>query len=602
MGSSGSITTYPTPNISDSIETEIVSIGAGKYTPLAYGTPYSSIEHGSFPKDLPDHILVHDAPHDNEGKLRKRIWVNSRIDQDLYNFQIDYEGDNPEYPVYTHEYIVMRDGYSPLPVLSPDPLDAAAKLVSEKLLNQTEPSELGSQFVRVIRTYQTLPGQITFAIEFPYGGQTDFPRVTTKQKIAAGGAIPLLPGSQCPVIGYQGAVLISQQITKTDNGNIDEINSTYEIIPPITNQTIGGYKVGYHGSSQDFPFIEWELLALRSTYQRADNLSACPIYGYENLVLVDEKSENDPQQSIITKAIRRYEKMPGLLMYQISYDNNDVNYPIIKTAQRKLRSTYSPGNTGTDRCPIAGYDNLVLFEQHMMPTDIFSIIEDQRVYEKSPNGIIITHDFDSEMNTVVQTTRQKIAAGAVPVIGNMVLHLEEQPIDKWRTQQIITSLRELPPNKVEFQTGRYPFPTLLTGITLQKVELTDATNSAVIWYPNTLRPLQNVPAVFKITTSFHNDRPPNVDAFVLPTRDLVFRGRSFQIAINNVLSDRISLSVTFSGDTTYGDLTEGITFEPTNPSASDYYSVIGSLQVVGCDITQLRGNIWVLQITEVVLA
>lgn len=598
----GSITTYPTPNISDSIETEVVSIGAGKYTPLAYGTPYPNVEHGAFPKDLPDHILVHDAPADNEGKYRKRIWVNSRIDQDLYNFQIDFEGNNPAYPIYSHEYIVLRDGYTPLPILSPDPLDSNAKLISERLVNQVDPQELGSQFVRIVRVYHTLPGQITFSIEFPYSGQTDFPRITTKQKVAVGNAIPLPSGSQCPVIGYQNAKLITQQIQKTDNGNIDEINGVYEIVPSELDQVGVGYTVGYHGASQDYPFVSWEFVALKDTYQRAADLSACPIAGYEALVLVDEKISSDPGQNVLYKVSRRYEKLPGLLMYQISYDNNDISYPIIKTAQRKLRGSYTPGVTGADNCPIQTYDDLVLFEQHMMPTDIFNIIEDQRIYEKNPNGIIITHDFDSELNSVVQTTRQKIAAGVVPNIGNMVLHLEEQPIDKWRTLQVITSLRELPPDKVEYQTGRYPFPTLLTGIALQKVELTSATDSAVIWYPNTLRPLQNVPAVFRITTSFHIDRPPNVDVFVLPTRDLVFRGRSFQIAINNVLSDKIALSVTFSGDTTYGDLTEGITFEPTNPTATDYYKAIGSLQVVGCDITRLRGNIWVLQTTEVVLA
>jgi hypothetical protein len=64
-----------------------------------------------------------------------------------------------------------------------------------------------------------------------------------------------------------------------------------------------------------------------------------------------------------------------------------------------------------------------------------------------------------------------------------LLTLQEQPVDRWRTQQIITTLKALPPTKVEYNTGKYAFPTLLTGIALQKVELTSETNSAVIWYP-----------------------------------------------------------------------------------------------------------------------
>ncbi len=88
----------------------------------------------------------------------------------------------------------------------------------------------------------------------------------------------------------------------------------------------------------------------------------------------------------------------------------------------------------------------------------------------------------------------------------------------------------------------------------------------------------------------------------MPTRDVVYRGRSFQIAINNVLCDEITLSAAFSGDDDYGDLTEGITFSATNPSASDYYAATGSYQVIGCDITKYRGQIYSMQITEVILA
>jgi hypothetical protein len=50
----------------------------------------------------------------------------------------------------------------------------------------------------------------------------------------------------------------------------------------------------------------------------------------------------------------------------------------------------------------------------MMPTDYYAVVEDQRVYEKSPNGMVVTHDFDPELNCFVQTTRQKIVSGQMP--------------------------------------------------------------------------------------------------------------------------------------------------------------------------------------------
>ena len=404
------------------------------------------------------------------------------------------------------------------------------------------------------------------------------------------------------IAGYQNAKLIKQAVQNTDNGNVDQIACVYEITPPLSVQTAFGYNIGYFGASKDYPAITWQFSVAKDGYIRATDLSACPIAGYEHLKLIDEKQIADPEQNIVIKVERRFERLPGLLMYQVSYDNNDILYPIIKTSQRKLRNSYVPGNAGSEICPITQYENLVLFEQHCMPTDSFSIIEDNRIYEKNPNGVITTTDFDADLNSLLTTTRQKTPSGLTPTLEALTMAFEEKPIDKYRTLQIITKLKSLPEDKVEYNTGRYPFPTLLTGIALVKVELTSATNSAVIWYPNTLRPLQNVPSVTRITTRFFTGRPSNIDIITMPTKDLVFRGRSFQIAINNVLCDEISLSVAFISDATYGDLTEGITFAATNPSASDYYRAIGSLQTIGCDIIRVRGNIWAMQITDIVLS
>jgi hypothetical protein len=122
-----------------------------------------------------------------------------------------------------------------------------------------------------------------------------------------------------------------------------------------------------------------------------------------------------------------------------------------------------------------------------------------------------------------------------------------------------------------------------------------------VWYPNTLRPIQNVPAILRITTSYHTFPPPPETIFVLPTRNLVYQGISFQFSISNVLCDTINLSVTFASDTKYGNLTENVSFAATNPSASAYYDVIGQYKVVGCDISIWRARIYVKTVTEVVL-
>ena len=68
-----------------------------------------------------------------------------------------------------------------------------------------------------------------------------------------------------------------------------------------------------------------------------------------------------------------------------------------------------------------------------------------------------------------------------------------------------------------------------------------------------------------------------------------------------MLCDKIDLSVSFTNDTKYGNLSEAVIFAATNPSASEYYAVVGQYKVVGVDISIWRSRIYVKTVTEVVL-
>jgi hypothetical protein len=116
-----------------------------------------------------------------------------------------------------------------------------------------------------------------------------------------------------------------------------------------------------------------------------------------------------------------------------------------------------------------------------------------------------------------------------------------------------------------------------------------------------LRPIQNVPAILRVTTTYHSIAPPAETIFVLPTRNIIYRGISFELSINNVLCNAISLGVSFTSDTKYGGLVENVTFAATNPSADQYYDVIGQYRTVACDISLWRGKIWVKNVSEVIL-
>ena len=606
--------TYPTPSIEDSIETEFVDSIAGRYSPLPFGTRYSEVEHGAFALDLPSHVLISDVAADATGVsgLRKRLWASNRLDQDRYNFAVGYENQDPEYPNYTRVYILEREGYSPLDLYSPDPFDPFAILTAEQVMSETDPPELKTVFLKVVRIYSTLPGPISYSIEYPYGGNPAYPRVTTKQK-SVHMAFPQQLGTPCPISNYTDATLIAQTIQQTEVAAIDVIQRIYDKVPKVTfgnqpginddyaGQEAYGYSVGYLTGLEAYPFVTWKFNLNKDDYQPSPDLAPCPIKGFEALRLVNQSAEGDDKQNQLLHIERRYETLPGPLISKIDYDNNDPSYPILSTTQRIAVTEYDAGTVGFTQPEVPGYTNLLLFEQHLAPSDFGMIREDQRVYEINPSNVVVSYDYDSAIDAFIETRRQKCLAAPPHVLDALVLEYREKPIDKWRTIQIQSKLVTAPATRVEFKTQpNWPFPTLLTGITMLTTGLV-ANRNEVVWYPNTLRPLQNVPAILRVTTTYHSVPPPAETIFVLPTRNIIYRGISFELSINNVLNNAISLSVQFTSDTKYGGLKEAVTFAATNPSADQYYAVVGQYRTVACDISLWRGKLWVKNVSEVIL-
>ena len=612
------ISTFPTPLIEDTIEVESVDTAAGHYSEQPFGTRYNDIEHGAHPKDLPNHVLVGDESADPSGVMRRRTWAAVRSDQDLYNFTISYDGNDLEFPVYTRSYVLLRNGYSPLPLLTPDLFDPFAFLVAEQVGGDVEPAQLRSIFIKVTRIFETLPGPVLYSIEYPYGGHPSYPRITTKQKFAHM-KFPDNLGTRCPIENYTAAILVAQTVQQTEYGAIDSVQRIFDIVPKVIyagdelpdgstaleddygGQEGFGYNVGYMYGRRDFPYLTWKFTVPIEGYQPAFDLSFCPIEGYEELFLVSQETTGDDKQAELMVVSRRYETLPGPLIYKIDYDNNNDLFPIVSTSQRVAINNYAPGSALASYCDIPGYTNLALVEQHLAPTDYGVVKEDQRIFQLTPGDYIVNLDYDGTVNAFIETTRQTVAMGHIPVFDPLTLEYREKPVDKFRTILIQSKLLELPNTRVEYKTvNSWAFPTLLTGIALQKSGLV-ANRGEVVWFPNTLRPIQNVPAILRLTTTYHSVIPPAVAVFVLPTRDLVYQGVSFQISISNVLCDAITLAVTFANDTKYGNLSESVTFAATNPSATQYYAEIGKYKIVGCDISIWRSRIYVKTLTEVVL-
>ena len=151
------VVSYPTPDTNDLLVVLDVDTRLPGYTPANYGDGHpDSVTY-------PDLKLVYQTPLDNEANFMwvRRVYANSRFNQEAYNYAIKYSGEDPGKPIYVRTYTLPRDGYSPLPKRTPDPVYPNAVLVEEavdRLKDDQTDGQLDSLFLKVTRVYETLPG------------------------------------------------------------------------------------------------------------------------------------------------------------------------------------------------------------------------------------------------------------------------------------------------------------------------------------------------------------------------------------------------------------------------------------------------------------
>ena len=183
------VVSYPTPNVSDLLVVQDVDTRTPDYVALSYGDLHP--DQISFPGLK----LVFQQPLDNEQNYMwvRRVYANDRSNQDTYNYAIKQTSSDPNFPIYIRTYSIPRSGYTPLPKGSVDPLFPTAPSGNSVVLNSEDvdrfkddqdDSQLDSEYVKVTRTYITLPGPILT------GGKVDprygIPVTVQRQAVPAG--------------------------------------------------------------------------------------------------------------------------------------------------------------------------------------------------------------------------------------------------------------------------------------------------------------------------------------------------------------------------------------------------------------------------------
>jgi len=146
------IPSFPTPDITDVVLAEFHDTRTADYVAVDYGTAHPDTAR------YPNHILTFQGPVDTAGNYVRRVYVNDRSDQDAYNFVISYAHEDINYPIYARSYIIREEDYVAIAPGTADPDSGPGVLVEQRCLESTGTPEIDSEYIKVVRIYEVLPG------------------------------------------------------------------------------------------------------------------------------------------------------------------------------------------------------------------------------------------------------------------------------------------------------------------------------------------------------------------------------------------------------------------------------------------------------------
>ena len=218
---------------------------------------------------------------------------------------------------------------------------------------------------------------------------------------------------------------------------------------------------------------------------------------------------------------------------------------------------------------------------------------------------ITLHSFDAELQTDVKTELQIIQQGAAAYVpsSNLVLDWEDRKIDSVHSSRIVNFVSALPPSYVIATTQQFTFPSILSYLSFALVQLAAAGRKEPQWTAG-IRASFTIPTLLITTVEFFpSDWLPTAGGVLYNWRptDIIFKGISYSLNINNVLTDAWSnIGVTYAADTYYGNTVDRFSISATNPSATSYVNAIGTLQTVSVTIERYK-HMYMRKTTQVYL-
>ena len=158
---------FPTPNLSDRVFHELHDSTQMNYTIPQYGALHPN-------QNKYEGFKLAMIKPANESGWVYWFYLNERLNQDEYNFEIQYPYPNTDYPVYVRTYVLPR---SSLPGSEPAagseyPVGSGLFLTDHKQVRLQDPL-MDSLFVGVQRVYERLPGPEIFKYRYNERGDLE---------------------------------------------------------------------------------------------------------------------------------------------------------------------------------------------------------------------------------------------------------------------------------------------------------------------------------------------------------------------------------------------------------------------------------------------
>ena len=549
------IQSLPTPVIDDVIITETVNAWKGDYQKLEYGTKWDSVPHGSQQGSFPEHKLVFQQISSEDGQWVKRIWANDRVNQDSYNYAIKYSAGSQAHPIYIRTYVLPRETYSPIPDGTPDPLFPSALLVDEEATRME--GELDSKYITVTRAYETIPGPAVPTRRYNERGDLETVIVQT------------VPPNTPP--DADGLLVTGSRVEQVETGKGVKTTST---VPDHSLLQIKEKKEGLLGETVTTDDI------------------------------VDPSTNPDAlSQTIISSVVEQFSATKARKRTTTATSPSSLTVTsLVDSAVGQVAANVEKSIVAPNQQPSGGK---VVLQDQINAIDSAKSQRERVTVESYPE--LTTYDLDDQLGVVVITERNVVDHNEPYSAPPLVLTLTDRPLDQWKTLRITSRLSELPPVRTEYKTQQFAFPALLDAVIIGNYDLgfgrvpindedseyATGINKFISVVPK-IRPALSLPARIKIVTTFYAYPPPPDSPYQITNQNISYNGSLFGFNFGDVLLDGFTIGPITANqfDQRFSGLSEGIQFPPSNPTKSEYDSLIGTEVVIFSDVEFYKSNIW----------